>query len=133
MTDVDQHKHIALEFANAHAAGGDPGQVVARATAYHAFLTGGPQVVAGTATQQPKQTGAQGGSKPATAGGGGKPATQKPAADAGKPAGPEPTLEDVTKVLFAVRDADPKGQDVGLRRPRHSLAPLVAARRRVPT
>jgi len=67
----------ALQIASNHPTPGDPQTVVARAQAYHAFLTGA--AVAG----KPAAAGAPAG-KPATAPAGGKPATA--GAPAGKPA-----------------------------------------------
>jgi hypothetical protein len=86
MTDnVDPIKLKALELANAHPAGGSHDVVVARAGAYHAYLTGG-------AATKPATTGA---AKPATD----KPAKATPAAGtttaAAKPgaAQPKPTTD----------------------------------------
>lgn len=102
MTDAPtiNHKIKALELANQHTA--EPADVVKRATAYHAFLSGAaapaagatagatpPKTTAGaTAGATPPKTpaaGAAGAAKPGAAGAANKPAANKPAAGAAKP------------------------------------------------
>lgn len=112
---LDEHKSKALDLANQHAA--PPDAVVARAAAYHAFLTGGaapatkPAATAttkpatGTATTKPAAT------KPAAT----KPAATKPAAapaaGSTKAPGGTHTQDDVRDIVRKVATTPGLGKD----------------------
>jgi hypothetical protein len=131
MLDVDPHRQKALELANQHSHNQSgnpvsPSEIVERATAYHAFLTGGTATGTTTAVTTAPKADAKAAGKGATT----KPKTDAkatttapkadakaatttaPKADAAVKTN-EPGFPDLNAALVALVSADPKGKESG--------------------